>query len=181
MEKDVKEILIDEETLAEKIKELGEKITKDYEGKTPILVGLLKGAVPFMAAIMKEIKLPVNIDFMGVSSYGNKSTSSGVVRILHDLSLDIEGKEILIIEDIIDSGNTLSYLLNVLENKGAKDIKICTLLDKPSRREKDIKVDYVGFEIPDEFLVGFGLDYAEKYRNLPYIGILDPSAIEDGQ
>jgi hypoxanthine phosphoribosyltransferase len=181
MEKDVKEILIDEETLAKKIKELGEKITKDYEGRTPILVGLLKGAVPFMAAIMKEIKLPVNIDFMGVSSYGNKSTSSGVVRILHDLSLDIEGKEILIIEDIIDSGNTLSYLLNVLENKGAKDIKICTLLDKPSRREKDIKVDYVGFEIPDEFLVGFGLDYAEKYRNLPYIGILDPAAIEDGK
>jgi len=175
---DIKEILISEEEIKAKLKELGKRITEDYKGVDNILlVGVLKGAVLFIADLIRHIDLPLEIDFMAVSSYGASTESSGVVRILKDLEQTIQGKNILIVEDIIDSGLTLSYLYNLLKSRKPADIKICTLLDKPSRRKIDIKVDYVGFEIPDYFVVGYGLDYNEKYRNLPFIGVLKPEAI----
>ena len=169
------EVMIGEEELRKRIKELGQKITEDYEGKDLMLVGVLKGAIMFMADLSREIKLPLSMDFMAVSSYGASTKSSGIVRILKDLDVSIEGKNILIVEDIIDSGLTLSYLKKVLEDRNPQSIKICTLLDKPTRRVADVRVDYVGFEIEDRFVVGYGLDYAEKYRNLPFIGILKDS------
>lgn len=172
---DIEKILISEEQINCRLKELGEMITRDYKDKDNILlVGVLKGAVIFMADIIRKINLPVQVDFMAVSSYGASTESSGVVRILKDLEEDVEGKHLLIIEDIIDSGLTLSYLYNILKSRKPASIKICALLDKPTRRKVDIKVDYLGFEIPDYFVVGYGLDYGERYRNLPYICVLKP-------
>lgn len=172
MKKDIKEVLITEGQISEKVKELGEKISKDYKDKDLLVVGILKGSVLFAADLIRSITIPCEIDFMAVSSYGNSTESSGVVRILKDLEHGIEGKDILIVEDIIDSGVTLDYLLKYLKARKANSIEIATLLTKPGRRKVDIKVKYCGFEIPDEFLVGYGLDYSEKYRNMPYIGIL---------
>jgi len=166
-------VLISEETVDAKIKEIGEKISKEYEGQEVHLLCILKGSVFFTCELAKRITVPVTMDFMSVSSYGDGTSSSGVVRIAKDLDETIEGKNVIVIEDIIDSGRTLSYLLEILQKRNPRSMKLCTLLDKPDRRVKDVKVDYVGFEIPDEFVVGYGLDYAQKYRNLPYIGVVE--------
>ena len=166
-------VLISEETVDAKIKEIGEKISKEYEGQEVHLLCILKGSVFFTCELAKRITVPVTMDFMSVSSYGDGTSSSGVVRIAKDLDETIEGKNVIVIEDIIDSGRTLSYLLDILQKRNPRSMKLCTLLDKPDRRVKDVKVDYVGFEIPDEFVVGYGLDYAQKYRNLPYIGVVE--------
>ena len=166
-------VLLSEEEVDRKIKEIGEQISKDYAGKTVHLVCVLKGGAFFMCELAKRITVPVTMDFMSCSSYGDDTQSSGVVRIAKDLDESIEGKDVLIVEDIIDSGRTLYYLIDVLKKRNPKSIQLCTLLDKPERRERDVKVDYVGFEIPDEFVVGYGLDYAQKYRNLPYIGVVE--------
>ncbi|MCM8709556.1 hypoxanthine phosphoribosyltransferase [Clostridium sp. SYSU_GA19001] len=168
----IKKILLDEEKISEKIKELGSLISRDYEGKDLVLVGVLKGSVMFMADLLKEITIPCCMDFMAVSSYGNSTTSSGVVRILKDLDFEIEGKDVLVVEDIIDSGITLKYLMEYLKGRKPNSLEIVCLLDKPERRKAEIGVKYKGFSVPDEFLVGYGLDYAEKYRNLPFIGVL---------
>jgi hypoxanthine phosphoribosyltransferase len=168
----IKEVLLDEDTLLKRIKELGTKITEDYNGKDLVVVGILKGAVIFMSELVKNIKLPITIDFMAVSSYGKSTISTGEVRIIKDLDFSVEGKDILIVEDIIDTGLTLNYLTDILKKRGANDVRICTLLDKPERRTVGVHVDYLGFEIPDEFVVGYGLDYSEQYRNLPYVGAL---------
>jgi hypoxanthine phosphoribosyltransferase len=172
MEDIIKEILLTEEEIEAKVKELGKQITEDYKGKNLMLVGILKGAVMFMAELAKNIDMPVLMDFMAVSSYGKSSTSTGIVKIIKDLDCSIENKDILIVEDIIDTGLTLSYLTDNLKKRGAKSVKIVTLLDKPDRRKANVPVDYRGFSIPDEFVVGFGLDYAEQYRNLPYVAAL---------
>ncbi|MFL0252125.1 hypoxanthine phosphoribosyltransferase [Clostridium neuense] len=172
MREDIEKILIDEEQISKKIKEIGNNISRDYKEKDLILIGVLKGSVMYMANLAKEIDIPCTMDFMSVSSYGNSTTSSGVVKILKDLDASIEGKDVLIVEDIIDSGITLKYLQKYLRAKNPNSVEITTLLNKPERRKADIYVKYVGFEVPDYFLVGYGLDYAEKYRNLPYIGIL---------
>ena len=172
MKNDVKEILYSPEYLTRRIKEMGEKISIDYKGKELVLIGVLKGSVMFMSDLMKEISIPCSMDFMAVSSYGNSTTTTGVVRILKDLDYAIEGKHVLIIEDIIDSGVTLKYLMEYLRNRKPESLEIACLLNKPERRTVEIKVEYIGFNVPDHFLIGFGLDYAEKYRNLPYIGIL---------
>ncbi len=172
MEAFIKEVLLDEDTLLKRIKELGTKITEDYNGKDLVVVGILKGAVIFMSELVKNIKLPITIDFMAVSSYGKSTISTGEVRIIKDLDFSVEGKDILIVEDIIDTGLTLNYLTDILKKRGANDVRICTLLDKPERRTVGVHVDYLGFEIPDEFVVGYGLDYSEQYRNLPYVGAL---------
>ena len=165
--------LISEEEVDKRIRELGEEISRDYAGKQIHLICVLKGGVFFMCELAKRIAVPVSMDFMCVGSYGDGTKSSGVVRIAKDLDESIEGKEVLIVEDIIDSGNTLYYLMDVLQRRKPASLRLCTLLDKPERRVKDVKVDYVGFEIPDKFIVGYGLDYAQKYRNLPYIGIVE--------
>ena len=165
--------LISEEEVDKRIRELGEEISRDYAGKQIHLICVLKGGVFFMCELAKRITVPVSMDFMCVGSYGDGTKSSGVVRIAKDLDESIEGKEGLIVEDIIDSGNTLYYLMDVLQRRKPASLRLCTLLDKPERRVKDVKVDYVGFEIPDKFIVGYGLDYAQKYRNLPYIGIVE--------
>lgn len=175
LQKDIEKVLISEEELQSKIQELGESLTAEYQDKFPLLIGVLKGAMPFMADLMKRIDSYVEIDFMDVTSYGNATVSSGEVKIVKDLNTSVEGRDIIIIEDIIDSGLTLSYLVDLFKYRKAKSIKIVTLLDKPSGRKVDLKADYVGFEVPDAFVVGYGLDYAEKYRNLPYIGVLKPS------
>lgn len=172
MQEDIKEILLTSEEIQSKVKELGEKITEDYKGKDLLLICILKGSFIFMSDLCKEIDLPLTLDFMAVSSYGDSAQSSGVVRIIKDLEEDIEGKDVLIVEDIIDTGLTLSYLINILESRGPKTVKVCTLLDKPERRKSNVKPDYLGFKIPDEFVVGYGLDYAEKYRNSPFVSIL---------
>ncbi len=172
MREDVKEILFNEEDLAKKVKELGAKISKDYEGKDLLVVGVLKGSVLFASDLIKNITIPCEIDFMAVSSYGDSTESSGVVRILKDLDHSIEGKHVLLVEDIVDSGITLSYLLKYLKARRAESIEIVSLLNKPERRTADLEVKYIGFEVPNEFIVGYGIDYAEKYRNLPYVGIL---------
>lgn len=166
-------VLLTEEEVDEKIKALGKKISEDYAGKTVHLVCVLKGGVFFMCELAKRISVPVSMDFMSVSSYGNGTQSSGAVRIVKDLDEPLEGKNVLIVEDIVDSGNTLHYLVEILYKRNPESIKICTLLDKPDRRVADVHVDYVGFDIPDEFVVGYGLDYAQKYRNLPYIGVVE--------
>ena len=166
-------VLISEEEVDKRIRELGEEISRDYAGKQIHLICVLKGGVFFMCELAKRITVPVSMDFMCVGSYGDGTKSSGVVRIAKDLDEAIEGKEVLIVEDIIDSGNTLYYLMDVLQKRKPASLRLCTLLDKPERRVKDVKVDYTGFEIPDEFIVGYGLDYAQKYRNLPYIGIVE--------
>lgn len=172
MRDDIKEVLFSEDKLRGKIREIGQQISKDYEGKDLLLVGILKGSVPFMADLLKEITIPCSMDFMAVSSYGNSTKTSGVVRILKDLDFEIENKHVLIVEDIIDSGITLSYLMDYLRGRGAESIEIAALLNKPEGRKTEVNAKYMGFDVPDYFLVGYGLDYAEKYRNLPYIGIL---------
>ena len=172
---DVKQILYTEEELRQRVKELGCQITADYSGRQPLLVSVLRGSYIFMADLTRRINLDVTVDFMVVSSYGAGTVSSGQVEIKKDLSDAIEGKDLIIVEDILDSGNTLYYLIDVLKARKPASIRICTLMDKPERRTKPIKADYVGFTIPDAFVVGYGLDYAEKYRNLPYVGILKPS------
>ena len=165
-------VLISEEEVDARIRELGEKISKEYEGKQIHLICVLKGGVFFMCELAKRITVPVSMDFMCVGSYGDGTKSSGVVRLAKDLDESIENKEVLIVEDIIDSGNTLYYLMDVLRQRKPASLRLCTLLDKPDRRVKDVHVDWTGFEIPDEFVVGYGLDYAQKYRNLPYIGVV---------
>ena len=166
-------VLISEEEVDARIRELGEKISKEYEGKQIHLICVLKGGVFFMCELAKRITVPVSMDFMCVGSYGDGTKSSGVVRLANDLDESIENKEVLIVEDIIDSGNTLYYLMDVLRQRKPASLRLCTLLDKPDRRVKDVHVDWTGFEIPDEFVVGYGLDYAQKYRNLPYIGVVE--------
>lgn len=177
IEKDIKEVLISEEELKEICQNLGKQISKDYEGKNLLLVSVLKGAVVFLADLLREITCDCEIDFMAVSSYSGSKTT-GIVKFKKDLDVSPIDRDILIVEDILDSGITLSYLKGVLEDRQAASIKICTLLDKPANRRADIKADYVGKVVPDEFVVGYGLDYDEKYRNLPFVGILDPSVYE---
>ncbi|MDP4179512.1 MAG: hypoxanthine phosphoribosyltransferase [Bacillota bacterium] len=172
----IKKILISKEELDAKIKDMGNRISSDYEGKELILVGVLKGGFVFLADLMREIKIPVDIDFISVSSYGNSSKSSGVVRIIKDIDTSITNKHVLIVEDIVDTGLTLKYLKEMLYTRGPLSVKICTALDKPSRRKVHIDIDYEGFTIPDEFVVGFGLDYSGKYRNLPDLCILKEDA-----
>jgi hypoxanthine phosphoribosyltransferase len=174
LNKDIEKVLITEEELQEKIKKLGAELTEEYKDRFPLAIGVLKGAMPFMGDLLKRMDTYLEMDFMDVSSYGGTTVSSGEVKIVKDLDTKVEGRDILIIEDIIDSGLTLSYLVELFRYRKAKSIKIVTLLDKPSGRKADIKADYVGFLVPDEFVVGYGLDYAEKYRNLPYIGVLKP-------
>lgn len=178
MHKDVEKILLSEEEIAQICKNLGDKITKDYEGKDLLVVGILKGSIVFFADVIRNIDLDINLDFMVVSSYGAGATTSGMVQILKDISVDIEGKNLLIVEDIVDTGVTLYNVKNVLLERGAASVKICTFLDKPSRRTADITADYIGAVVPDEFVVGYGLDYAEKYRNLPYLGVLKRQVYE---
>lgn len=172
IEQDVQEILITREQLAKRVQELGRQITEDYAGEKLMIVGILKGASVFMSDLIRAVDCKAHIDFMVVSSYGNSAETSGVVRILKDLETDITGYHILLVEDIIDTGTTLSYLKEYLYNRHAKSVRICTLLNKPSRREKAVAIDYQGFEVPDEFIVGYGIDYAEDYRNLPYVASL---------
>lgn len=179
MENDIKEILLTEEEIKAICKRLGEQITEDYKDKNLLLISVLKGAVVFMADIMREIKCPCVIDFMAVSSYQNSTKSSGVVKFKKDLDISPEGYDILIIEDILDSGLSLKHITEVLKCRGANSLKICTFLDKPENRKADISADYVGATVPNEFVVGYGLDYAEKYRNLPYLGILKPEVYSD--
>ena len=174
MKEDVLRVLLSEDEIREKVRELGGKITADYKNSNLMLVTVLKGAVVFLADLMRQIDVPAEIDFMVVSSYGSGVKSSGVVKIVKDLDVPLAGKDILIVEDIPDSGLTLSYIKELLESRGPRSIRIATLLDKPSRRKVDLQADYIGFSVPDEFVIGYGLDYDEKYRNLPYIGILKP-------
>ena len=166
-------VLVSEEKIVKRIMELGAKISEDYAGKSVHLICVLKGGAPFMCELAKRITVPVSMDFMSVSSYGNNTSSSGIVKIAKDLDEPLEGKDVLIVEDIIDSGRTLYYLMQLLEKRKPASMNICTLLDKPERRERDVKVEYTGFNIPDKFVVGYGLDYAQKYRNLPYIGVVE--------
>lgn len=166
-------VLISEQDVNERILEISKKINEDYQGKEIHMICVLKGGVFFMCELAKRITVPVSFDFMSVSSYGDDTKSSGVVRIVKDLDQPLEGKDVIVVEDIIDSGRTLSYLLEILKQREPASLRLCTLLDKPDRRERDVKVDYTCFEIPDEFVVGYGLDYAQKYRNLPYIGVVE--------
>lgn len=172
---DVKEVLFSEEALNAKVKEIAAQISKDYLGKELLLVGVLKGANVFMCDLMREITFPIMIDFIAASSYGHSTESSGVVKILKDLDYSIEGKDVIIVEDIIDTGLTLNYLIENFKSRNPRSLEICTLLDKPERRIANINVRYVGYKIPDEFIVGYGIDYAEKYRNLPFIASLKES------
>ncbi|MEK4508067.1 hypoxanthine phosphoribosyltransferase [Paenibacillus anaericanus] len=174
MQNDIQEVLISQEEIKEKVAELGQRLSKEYEGRNPLVICILKGAFIFMADLVKEITVPIELDFMAVSSYGNSTKSSGEVKIIKDLDTSIEGRDILIVEDIIDSGLTLSYLVDVLQRRNAKSVKIVTLFDKPSGRTIDLEADLAGFILPDAFVVGYGLDYAEGYRNLPYVGVLKP-------
>ena len=175
MDLDIDHILVSEEQLQNKVVELGAQISKDYEGKDLLLVSILKGSVVFMADLMRAVKIPCGIDFMVVSSYGGANTeSTGLVKIVKDLDADLTGKDVLIVEDILDTGITLSHLLPMLKLRNPNSVRLCTILSKPSRRKADIEPDYLGFEVPDEFVVGYGLDYAQQYRNIPYIGVLKP-------
>lgn len=176
MLEDIKEVLISEETLAKRVHELGQEISADYADKEILMIGVLRGAVIFMADLARAIDRPVAIDFIAVSSYGASTHSSGVVRILKDLDEDVKDKHLLIVEDIVDSGLTLKYLVENLLSRKPASVKICTLLSKPSRRKVEVTVNYNGFTVPDRFVVGYGLDYAEKYRNLPFVGVLKPEA-----
>ena len=178
MLQDIKEVLFSEGAINKRVKELASRISEDYKGKELLVVGVLKGSVIFAAELIKNITIPCQIDFMAVSSYGDSSETTGVVRILKDLDSEISGKHIIIVEDIVDSGITLNYLSNYLKSRNASSVEIVSLLTKPSRRKVDIDCKYVGFETPDEFLVGYGLDYAEKYRNLPFVGILKREVYE---
>lgn len=171
---DLERVLVTKEEIAEKVRELGERITQDYKGKQPIVICILKGAVVFFTDLIREIDLPMQIDFMAISSYGSSTKSTGVVKLVKDLDRDVSGRDVLVVEDIVDSGMTLSYIKSELQHRGASSVRIATLLDKPARRRVDLKVEYSCFEIPDAFVVGYGLDYDEKYRNLPDVGILAP-------
>lgn len=172
MQNDIARVLVTEEELRVRVKELGQAIQEDYKGKELLVVGILKGSSVFMSDLIRQIEIPLNIDFMIVSSYGNATESTGVVKIIKDIEQSISDKHVLIVEDIIDSGLTLKYLTEMLSTRKPASIKLCTLLDKPSGRKVEVDVDYVGFEMPDEFIIGYGIDYAEGYRNLPYIGVL---------
>ncbi len=175
MHQDIDHILVSEEQLQAKVAELGARISADYEGRDLLLVSILKGAVVFMADLMRAVTIPCAIDFMVVSSYGGANTNStGLVKIIKDLDQDLSGKDVLIVEDILDTGITLSHLMPMLQMRNPRSLRLCTILSKPSRRKADIEPDYCGFEVPDEFVVGYGLDYDEKYRNLPYVGVLKP-------
>jgi hypoxanthine phosphoribosyltransferase len=180
VEAGVGEILIDEARLQGRIRELGRELSADYAGRELLLVGVLKGAVFFMADLMRRLTVPCEIDFMAISSYGASTDSSGVVRILKDLDINIEGRHVLVVEDIIDSGLTLSYLMRNLESREPATLEVCALMTKPERRQIDVPVRYVGFEIPNRFVIGYGLDFAERYRNLPYVGVLDPALVPEG-
>jgi hypoxanthine phosphoribosyltransferase len=180
LERDVSEILIEEEALQRRIAELGEEISADYAGRDLLLIGVLKGAVFFMADLMRRLTVPCEIDFMAISSYGGQTDSSGVVRILKDLDTNIKGRDVLVVEDIIDSGLTLSYLMRNLRSREPASLEICALMTKPARREIDVPVRYVGFEIPNRFVIGYGLDFGERYRNLPYVGVLSADLVPEG-
>jgi hypoxanthine phosphoribosyltransferase len=174
MERDIEKILLTEEEIEAKVRELGGILSKEYEGKNPLVICVLRGAAPFMTDLIRRMAIPLEMDFMAVSSYGASTKSSGVVRIIKDLDTAVDERHVLIVEDIIDSGLTLSYLIDIIQRRNAASVKVVTLLDKPARRTVDLSPDFSGFQIPDAFVVGYGLDYAEKYRNLPYIGILKP-------
>lgn len=174
LEENIERVLLSEEQIQNRIVEIAEQINKDYEGKSLIMIGILRGAVMFFTDLAKKLTIPVKMDFMAVSSYSGGTRTSGVVRMVHDLAENIEGKDVLIVEDIVDSGLTLSYLVENLKLRKPNSIKICCLLDKPYQRTRKITTDYVGFEIADEFVIGYGLDYEEYYRNIPYIGVLKP-------
>ena len=178
LEQDIERVLFTEEELKARVAEIAARIDKDYAGKEPMLISVLRGSFIFMADLARAITLPCTVDFMAVSSYGSGTTSSGQVKITKDLSESIEGRDIIVVEDILDSGNTLSYLFQLLQARHPASVRLCTLLDKPSRRTKPVTADYTGFTVDDLFVVGYGLDYAEKYRNLPYIGILKPAVYE---
>ena len=178
MDQDIQEVLYSQEYLAGVVKELGRRISEDYKGKNLLMVSVLKGSVVFMADLMRAITIPCNIDFMSVSSYGSGVKTSGVVKIIKDLDINLEGKDLLLVEDILDSGMTLHYILDMLNQRNPRSIRLCTLFDKPERRTVDIAADYFGAVVPDAFIVGYGLDYDEKYRNLPYVGILKPEVYE---
>jgi hypoxanthine phosphoribosyltransferase len=180
LESAVGEVLIDAETLSGRIAELGAEVSADYEGRDLLLIGVLKGAVFFMADLMRRLTIPCEVDFMAISSYGASTDSSGVVRILKDLDINIEGRDVLVVEDIIDSGLTLSYLMRNLESREPATLEVCALLTKPERREIDVLVRYVGFEIPNRFVIGYGLDFGERYRNLPYVAVLSDDALPEG-
>ena len=173
----VSKVLIEEDAVAARVAELGTDVSADYAGRDLLLVGVLKGAVFFMADLMRQLTIPCEVDFMAISSYGASTDSSGVVRILKDLDINIEGRDVLVVEDIIDSGLTLSYLMRMLESRNPASLEVCALLTKPARREIDVPVRYTGFEIPNEFVIGYGLDFGERYRNLPYVAVLDPDAV----
>ena len=181
MDKDIQKILVSEDELRAKVKELGEILSQEYKDKNPLIIGVLKGALPFMADLIKEMNMYLEIDFMDVSSYGTAMVSSGEVKILKDLDTSVEGRNLLFVEDIVDSGRTLEYLKKLFEYRKANSVKIVTLLNKPKGRKVDVKVDWIGFEVPDEFVVGYGLDYSEHYRNLPYIGVLKPEIYEGNE
>ena len=178
MKQDIERVLISEEELKARVLEIGSQISRDYEGKNLLMVSVLKGSVVFMSDLMRSITIPCRIDFMSVSSYGSGTKTSGVVKIIKDLDIPLKGFDVLVVEDILDSGMTLSYLLELLQSREPASIRLCTLFDKPSRRKVNIHANYTGFEVPDEFIVGYGLDYDEKYRNLPYVGILKPCIYE---
>jgi hypoxanthine phosphoribosyltransferase len=177
LEQGVGEIMIEQDRLQARIRELGEEVSRDYAGRDLLLVGVLKGAVFFMADLMRELTVPCEIDFMAISSYGAQTDSSGVVRILKDLDTNIAGRDVLVVEDIIDSGLTLSYLMRSLKARKPASLEVCALMTKPERREIEVPVRYVGFEIPNKFVIGYGLDFAERYRNLPYVAVLHPDLI----
>ncbi len=179
MHGDIQKVLLTSEEIQTKVIELGEQVTSDYQGKNLLLLGTLKGAVPFIADLARAINLPLEIDYMAISSYGNSTQSSGVVRILKDLEGPVQNKHVLIVEDIVDSGLTLHYLMDVLRQRKPLSLRVCTLLDKQRERVKPVELNYTGFRIPNQFVVGYGLDYAQRYRNLPYIGILKPSIYQD--
>jgi hypoxanthine phosphoribosyltransferase len=180
LERAVGEILIDEDSLSARVAELGAEVSADYQGRDLLLIGVLKGAVFFMADLMRHITVPCEVDFMAISSYGDSTDSSGIVRILKDLDINIEGRDVLVVEDIIDSGLTLSYLMRNLESREPASLEVCALMTKPARREIDVPVRYVGFEIPNRFVVGYGLDFQERYRNLPYVAVLSEDLIPEG-
>ena len=180
LESAVGEVLIDADALGARIAELGAEISADYEGRDLLLIGVLKGAVFFMADLMRKLTIPCEVDFMAISSYGASTDSSGVVRILKDLDINIEGRHVLVVEDIIDSGLTLSYLMRNLESREPETLEVCALLTKPDRREMEVPVRYVGFEIPNRFVIGYGLDFGERYRNLPYVAVLSDDALPEG-
>ncbi len=178
MNDDIRAVLVSEQQLKDKVAQLGAQISQDYADKDLVLVSILKGAVVFMADLMRAVTIPCSIDFMVVSSYGAGTTTTGLVKIIKDLDSDLSGKDVLIVEDILDTGVTLSNLVPMLKMRDPNSVRICAILDKPSRRRADIQADYIGFQVPDEFVVGYGLDYDEKYRNLPYVGVLKPSVYE---